>query len=324
MLVLALLLAGCESQSEMNEAPAPASASVLEVDPVLLRELLGEAVRVDGDQIRADGMLIRLAFDPLIRKTGPVSVQLVQGQGYRLSGIADGSPLWLLGLRDGDVLTGVDKQAIIGREHELRSAYESRPSRVELAYMRGSEAHTIVVRIASGSAWRSSGTDSSESSSGSRAADRLGLSRPRPSTPSSEATIDLTKAVYCEEPERCDIERQAVESLLAQPEVLMRQVRIVPTLRDGEPVGFKLYAIRPNSLPAVFGLKNGDAITNVNGHALVSLDATLATYERLRNETEFRVTLERRGQPLELAITIVDKLSSPPPTSPDLKDPFHR
>lgn len=136
-LVLGLLLAGCESQqAEVNDAPASASEVEVEVDPVLLRELLGEAVRVDGDQIRADGMLIRLAFDPLIRKTGPVSVQLVQGQGYRLSGIADGSPLWLLGLRDGDVLTGVDKQPIIGREHELRSAYEARPSRVELAYMR--------------------------------------------------------------------------------------------------------------------------------------------------------------------------------------------
>lgn len=94
--------------------------------------------------------------------------------------------------------------------------------------------------------------------------------------------------------------------------------------RDGETQGFKLYAIRPGSLFSLFGFQNGDAITSVNGRALDSVDASLAAYEQLRRETEFRVTLERRGQPVELVITIVDKLSSPPPTSPDLTDPFYR
>jgi hypothetical protein len=321
----ALLLIACEpQQAEVAAEEAPVEAASLEVDPALLRELLGEAVRVEGDQIRADGMLIRLAFDPLIRKTGPVSVQLVQGQGYRLTGIADGSPLWLLGLRDGDVLTGVDKQAIIGREHELRSSYEARPSRVELTYMRGSEAHTVVVRIASGSAWRSTAELPELPTASTRVA------------PISESTIDVVSGIHCvaAAPDqrsigRCEIERKTIDGLLASPASLAPHARIVPAIKDGQTLGYKLYGIRPNSLYKLLGFKNGDLVRSVNGREIDNIDTAMATYEQLRTQSEFRVVFERRDQPRELEIVFVDKLSGPPgglhvsdTESPDLRDPF--
>jgi S1-C subfamily serine protease len=334
-LALGLLLVGCEEPETATTTDSSAAAP-FEVDPTLLRELLGESVRVDADQIRADGMLIRLAFDPLIRQTGPVSLQLVQGQGYRLSGIADSSPLWFLGLRDGDVLTGVDKQAIIGREHELRSSYEARPGRVELTYMRGSEAHTVVLRIASGSAWRSiSGPPEAPVSP-------LPSTAPAPPLdpqPREEAALAFALGLRCVEAEsgerpligRCELERKVVDALLAQPSGLMKQARIVPAVVEGEARGFKIYGVRPNSIPKVLGFKNGDLVTSVNGRELVSIDSAMVAYEAFRHETEFRVVLERKRQVQELEIVIVDKLSGPPSTmrgeveptsSPDLRDPF--
>ncbi|MFO7561070.1 MAG: hypothetical protein R6X02_00375 [Enhygromyxa sp.] len=322
-----LLVLGCQTEPEpLTNEPATATA---EIDPALVRELLGESLQVEGDQIRADGMLIRLAFDPLIRQTGPVSVQLVQGEGYRLSGITDGSPLWLLGLRDGDLLTGVDQQPILGREHELRSSYESRPSRVELSYLRGTEARTVELRIAAGSAWRSA--------KGPASLDPTPPLRP-PISPRSSPTksaVDIAAGVRCERgasPEligRCEIERQKVDELRDKPDSLLRQARVVPDLRDGATQGLKLYGVRPGSMPHLFGVQNGDTIKRVNGHQLTSPAEALAAYEALSSEVEFRVEIERRSQPLRLELAIVDRLSGPPAglggapkPSPDLRDPF--
>jgi hypothetical protein len=330
-----MLLVGCGDQPAVEADPATAVVEP-EFDPALLRELLGESVQIDGDRIRVDGMLIRLGFDPLIRQTGSVSVQLVQSQGYRLSGIADGSPLWLLGLRDGDVLTGVDKQAIIGREHELRSHYESRPSRVELTYLRGTpggtESRTVDLRIAAGSAWRS----------GVASLDTAPPLRPPISPPATtdEPIVDPSRAadwaafaagLHCEPGTsadrlgRCEITRSALDELLAKPDSLMRQARIVPSMRNGETAGFKLYGIRSGSMPYLLGLKNGDMITAINGRALTSPTEALSIFEALKSETDFRVEIERKLQPVRLDVAIVARLSGSPTglrTPPDLSDPF--
>lgn len=329
--VLVLALIGCQGKPDVAGEDPPVVATSAELDPALLRELLGESLRVEGDQIRADGMLIRLAFEPLIRQTGPVTVQLVQGQGYRLTGIADGSPLWLLGLRDGDVLTGVDKQGVLGREHELRSLYESRPSRAELTYMRGTEARTVTLRIAAGSAWPAR----EESKPELRSPD---LRDPFAPTPQGS----LAESVRCIADDgvallgRCEVARKAVDELRGNIAALSRHARIVPAMEDGQAIGFRLYGIRPGSLPHLFGIKNGDLLAQVDDHSLTSPDQALAVLEALGKQTEFRVQIERKSKPLRLDIVIVDELSGPPLAlegaassvpalrrpSPDLKDPF--
>jgi S1-C subfamily serine protease len=308
-LALALLIAGCQAEAEPASTTEPAAAATEIVDAALLRELLGESVRIDGDRIRADGMLIRLAFEPLIRQTGPVTLQLSQSQGYRLTGIADGSPLWLLGLRDGDVLTAVDGQPILGREHELRSTFEARPSRAELTYQRGTESRSAKIEIASGSAWRSSVPDPlAEVRQRSNTFAKVGPSLP------PEAILEGLRCVPSETPTqlgRCELERKALEKLLDSPEALARSARVVPAMEDGQPRGFKLYAIRPQSVPGVLGFQNGDLITGINDRALTSIEGAMETYSQLRDAKELRVQLERRGVPSELEIAIVDALSAP-------------
>jgi hypothetical protein len=98
------------------------------------------------------------------------------------------------------------------------------------------------------------------------------------------------------------IDRASVDALLsadAHP-----GARIVPAMRDGQPVGFKLYAIRPGSLPAAIGLENGDTLHRVNGHELSSPERALTAYHELRGADRFELELTRSGEPLRLLVAV--------------------
>lgn len=85
---------------------------------------------------------------------------------------------------------------------------------------------------------------------------------------------------------------------------LTRASRIVPAMRDGKVFGFKVYAIRPNTLLALLGFQNGDTVQTINGRELDSPDKALEVYTALRNEKKFSVAIERRGTPMTLTIVL--------------------
>lgn len=64
-------------------------------------------------------------------------------------------------------------------------------------------------------------------------------------------------------------------------DAFMKGARIVPAIKDGKPLGFKLYAIRPGSPYALLGLANGDTITSVNGQPITTSDEARAAYQKL-------------------------------------------
>lgn len=97
-----------------------------------------------------------------------------------------------------------------------------------------------------------------------------------------------------------EIAPAVVEAMLANPAGLARGARIVPSVKDGIANGFKIYAVRPSSIFAALGLKNGDTIHRVNDHELTSPDKALEAYTALRAVDELRVELSRRGQRLTL------------------------
>ena len=86
------------------------------------------------------------------------------------------------------------------------------------------------------------------------------------------------------------------------PSCLATSMRIVPAFRDGRAEGFKLFGIRPESLPALLGFRNGDLVLKVNGRALSSPESALEAYSALRSEKTFAVELERNGAPMTLRI----------------------
>ena len=80
--------------------------------------------------------------------------------------------------------------------------------------------------------------------------------------------------------------------------------RVVPAVKNGQPDGFKLYAIRAGSLYARIGLENGDQLRSINGLALDSADKALDLYTKVRDATKLEIQLLRRGKPTTITIDI--------------------
>lgn len=91
------------------------------------------------------------------------------------------------------------------------------------------------------------------------------------------------------------VDRLLVDRLIGDPSVA-RAVRIVPALEKGKPVGFKLYAIRPESVVANLGFENGDLVRAVNGVELSSPEKAFEAY--FTSGGKVMVGLIRRGKPV--------------------------
>jgi general secretion pathway protein C len=123
--------------------------------------------------------------------------------------------------------------------------------------------------------------------------------------PPNDREIDgADEAIDCSSENACTVDRKFVESLLANPAQLAKQARIVPSQKDGETQGYKLYGIRRGTIPKLLGLNNGDMITSVNGEELTSIDKAMTLYQKLRQASHLSVTIERKGKPLTKEITI--------------------
>lgn len=101
-----------------------------------------------------------------------------------------------------------------------------------------------------------------------------------------------------------DIDRAVVDKVLANPTAVGRGARIVPSIKNGKPNGFKLYAIRPSSVYSKIGLMNGDTIHAVNGFDLTTPDKALEVYTKVRESNNLSVTVTRRGKPVTLKYSI--------------------
>lgn len=103
-------------------------------------------------------------------------------------------------------------------------------------------------------------------------------------------------AVDCTEEHRCTLDRKYVEEMLANPASLTSQLRIMPSIRDGELRGLKLYGIRPGSLPKLLGFRNGDLVLSINGAPVTGGEPPLGVYRRLRSVDTLAVEIERKGE----------------------------
>ena len=114
---------------------------------------------------------------------------------------------------------------------------------------------------------------------------------------------DVDKGVNCSG-NNCTIDRALVEKLLANTAMLATSARFVPSIKDGKANGFKLYAIRPNSIFGKIGLQNGDTIKGINGNDMTTPDAALALYSKLRSASHLSVQIDRRGEAQTMDYTI--------------------
>ncbi len=92
------------------------------------------------------------------------------------------------------------------------------------------------------------------------------------------------------------IERSTVNNALSNLNDLAMQARIVPSFKNGQANGFKLFSIRPDSLYSQIGIQNGDVIQRINGFDMNSPDKALEAYTKLRSASALDLTVERNGQ----------------------------
>jgi general secretion pathway protein C len=113
--------------------------------------------------------------------------------------------------------------------------------------------------------------------------------RGRP-TPSNTSSIQL--------------DREELESQMADLNELMQQVRIRPFMEGRNPAGFLVSNIKPGSLFSKMGLRNGDVIQGVNGESITTPDQAIELYESLMEGGSIDLDIKRgrRTQKLQYAV----------------------
>ncbi len=101
-----------------------------------------------------------------------------------------------------------------------------------------------------------------------------------------------------------EIDRSLVDKVLANPMAIAKGARVMPSSKNGEADGFRLYAVRPSSVYAKLGFSNGDTIHAINGFELNSMDKAMEVYGKLRDAGSLQVNITRRGKPVTLNYTI--------------------
>jgi general secretion pathway protein C len=125
---------------------------------------------------------------------------------------------------------------------------------------------------------------------------------PVPGVAAAEGDIsaDVDKGVHKIDDTHYDVDRALVDKILLDPSQIMRSARIVPSIKDGKANGFKMYAIRPNSVYAKIGMQNGDTIQSINGFEITSPDKALEVYTKVKSANSLSVQITRRGQPVSM------------------------
>lgn len=135
------------------------------------------------------------------------------------------------------------------------------------------------------------------------------LNRPPDKTPTTIAK-HVTKAAeggeeIVREGDVFQIKRSAVEKALAEVEKLYTDIRAVPFFKEGKANGFKLLSVKRGSFFDKLGLRRGDILKTVNGTVL-DIQSGLQTFNKLKNEANFELELERRDTSQTFKYEIVD------------------
>ncbi len=102
---------------------------------------------------------------------------------------------------------------------------------------------------------------------------------------------------------RSTVSRAVVDRWVVDGASLVTAARVVPSITHGAPSGFKLYAIRPGSPPAIIGLQNGDTLLRLNGVDVSSIESLTAALAAWAKDAHIAVLdLRRRGCPVTLTV----------------------
>jgi general secretion pathway protein C len=95
---------------------------------------------------------------------------------------------------------------------------------------------------------------------------------------------------------RYEIDKGQFEQMTSNLGPLLTQARVVPHFENGVIDGYKIFAIKPDSLYQKIGLENGDVIQNINGIQVDSPEKALQMFQSLRTERTFTINLSRNNE----------------------------
>ena len=120
---------------------------------------------------------------------------------------------------------------------------------------------------------------------------------PAPAVASTDPlAAELDKGVKQISEHKYEVQKSTLDALTNNFASLARAARIVPEVKDGKSVGFRLFSIRPDGPFAKIGLQNNDVVSAINGLEMTSPDQALLAYTKLKTATHLSVAVERNGQ----------------------------
>jgi general secretion pathway protein C len=91
------------------------------------------------------------------------------------------------------------------------------------------------------------------------------------------------------------VPRTLLDAWLGNLGGLATTTQILPELREGQVVGFRLSRVRPQGPLAAIGLREGDVLLAINGLELISPDEALLAFTKLRRASHISLAFERDG-----------------------------
>jgi general secretion pathway protein C len=100
------------------------------------------------------------------------------------------------------------------------------------------------------------------------------------------------------------LDREEMEPALPDYSQLMRQIRVRPQFQEGQPGGFLIYNIDPDSIFATMGLENGDVVVAVNGEPITTTQKASDFYDALEEGGEVVLEVKRGEETQEVRVEI--------------------
>lgn len=116
---------------------------------------------------------------------------------------------------------------------------------------------------------------------------------------SAELEAEIAAKVKKTGDNQWEVDRTIFDFLRSNP-TAASGVRVMPSVKNGKPNGFRVARLSPRSPVSKIGVQRGDVITAVNNTQLTGPDTVLTMMTQLNTLNRVVVTVERRGQPVEL------------------------
>jgi general secretion pathway protein C len=96
------------------------------------------------------------------------------------------------------------------------------------------------------------------------------------------------------------LDRDYVLSSLSNVQSIMRSARIMPYMRDGETVGFRVSSLKRGGFFDKLNLQNGDVVLSANGQKLLSPEEVMQMAQDIRNQDRVSLQIRRGGRTMTL------------------------